>query len=209
MKKTPKKTNPKLAFARNLHLPMMGPLEKSKNLGFRWLLESSLDHSDKPRILTTHEEAGRRKSTPMTQRQMQPWPTCPIQRPLKHLEHGSFQAKKIPAILLLQRLVLSKAQKQNRKAASQPASEVVFSLFFRCWGGTYFARGVTDLLSYKYQTLWPTTIREPPRFLADFWTVYTPSLHPWNCLNLLGCKKWFCKSWSTIVLLFRKVKQTV
>ena len=33
------KANPKLAFARNLHLPMMGPLEKSKNLGFRWLLD--------------------------------------------------------------------------------------------------------------------------------------------------------------------------
>lgn len=34
--KTRPKANPKLAFARNLHLPLMG-LEKLKNLGFRWL----------------------------------------------------------------------------------------------------------------------------------------------------------------------------
>ena len=55
---------------------------------------SSLDHSDKPRILTTHEEAGRRKSTPMTQRQMQPWPTCPIQRPLNILNTDHLRPKK-------------------------------------------------------------------------------------------------------------------
>lgn len=117
------------------------------------LAGSSLDHSDKPRILTTHEEAGRRKSTPMTRRQMQPWPTCPIQRPLNIC--GSFQnfnqAKKIPAILLLQRLVLSKAQ--NRTEKQLAASKLFFRCFFLYWSRTYFARGVTNSLSYKYQTL--------------------------------------------------------
>ena len=181
------KANPKLAFARNLHLPMMGPLEKSKNLGFRWLL-------DLPWIIPISQGYWQ-----LTKRRAGANPRRWRNARCSHGQHAPYKGlstswtriiwgQKNTCNTAVAKIGLVESSKQNRKAASSQQVKLFFHCFFRCWGGTYFARGVTDSLSYKYQTLWPTTIQEPPRFLADFWTVYTPSLHPWNCLNLLGCK---------------------